>query len=76
VKPVDPLSIDEVYESIGVDMPDYDRCRSYGHLLPRVPMNIRRCAHGVRGRAKLSMMISAELQKLFKNLVNQILNIE
>jgi hypothetical protein len=30
-------------------------------LLPRVPMNIRRCAHGVRGQAKLSMMISAEL---------------
>jgi hypothetical protein len=39
-------------------------------------MNTRRHAHGVRGRAKPSMIISAKLQKTFKNLVNQILNME
>jgi hypothetical protein len=39
-------------------------------------MNIRRCACGVRGQAKPSMMISVELQKLFQNLVNQKLNME
>jgi hypothetical protein len=39
---------------------------SYAHLLPRVPMNTRRRARGVMGRAKPSMTISAELQKLLK----------
>jgi hypothetical protein len=39
-------------------------------------MNTRRRAHGVRGGAEPSMMISAELQKLFENLVDQILNME
>jgi hypothetical protein len=37
-------------------------------------MNTNRRARGVRGQAEPSMMISAELQKLFENLVNQILN--
>jgi hypothetical protein len=66
VEPVDPLSTDEAYESIRIDMPDHDRRRSCAHLLPRVPMNTRRRAHGVRGPAKPSMIISAELQKLLK----------
>jgi hypothetical protein len=66
VEPVDPLSTDEAYESIGVDMPDHERRRSHAHLLPHVPMNTRRRARGVRGRAKPSMIISAELQKLLK----------
>jgi hypothetical protein len=61
VEPVDPLSTDEAYESIGVDMPDHDRRRSHAHFLPRVPMNTRRHAHGVRGRAKPSMIIYVEL---------------
>jgi hypothetical protein len=47
VEPVNPLSTDEAYESIGVDMPDHDRRQSRTHLLPRVPMNTRRCAHGL-----------------------------
>jgi hypothetical protein len=47
-------------------MPDQDKRQSHAHLLPRVPMNTRRCAHGVRGRAKPSMIISAEVQKLLK----------
>jgi hypothetical protein len=64
VESVDLLSTDEAYETIGVDMPDHDRQRSRAHLLPRVPMNTRRCAHGVRGRVKPSMIIFAELQKL------------
>jgi hypothetical protein len=66
VEPVDPLSTDEAYESIRVDMPDHDRQRSRAHLLPHVPMNTRRHARGVRGRDKPSMIISAELQKLLK----------
>jgi hypothetical protein len=66
VKPVDLLSTNEASESIGADMPDYDRRPSRAHLLPRIPMNVRRCARGVRGRAKPSMTISAELQKLLK----------
>jgi hypothetical protein len=36
----------------------------------------RRHTHGVRGRAKPSMMIYVEVQKYFENLVNQILNME
>jgi hypothetical protein len=76
VEPVDPLSINEAYESIGANMPDHDRLSSRAHLLSRVPMNTRRCAHGVRGRAKPSMIISAELQFFLKKLVNQILNME
>jgi hypothetical protein len=48
VEPVDPLSTDEAYESIEVDMPDHDRRRSRAHLLPRVSMNNRRRARGVR----------------------------
>jgi hypothetical protein len=66
VEPIDPLSINEVYESIGADMSDHDRRPSCVHLLSHVLMNIRRHARGVRGRAKPSMMISAELQKLLK----------
>jgi hypothetical protein len=66
VEPVDPLSTDEAYESIGADMPDYDRRPSHAHLLPCVPMNTRRRARGVRGRARPLMMISVELQKLLK----------
>jgi hypothetical protein len=61
VESVDALSTDEAYKSIGVDMLDHDRRRSRAHLLPRVLMNIRRRAHGVRGRAKQSMIISVEL---------------
>jgi hypothetical protein len=57
-------------------MLNHDRRQSRAHLLPHVPMDTRRCARGVRGRAKPSMIISAELQKLFENLVNQILNLE
>jgi hypothetical protein len=49
VESVDPLSIDEAYESIRVDMPDHDRRRSPTHLFPLVPMNTRRRARGVRG---------------------------
>jgi hypothetical protein len=45
-------------------------------LLPCVPMNIRRRAPGVWGRANPSMMITAKPQKLFENLVNQIFNME
>jgi hypothetical protein len=66
VELVDLLSTDEVYESIGVDMPDHDRRQSHAHLLSRIPMNTRRRAHRVRGRAKPSMIISAKLQKLLK----------
>jgi hypothetical protein len=62
VELVDPLSTDEAYESIGVNMPDHDRRRSRAHLLPRVSMNTRSRAHGVRGRAKPSMIISVELK--------------
>jgi hypothetical protein len=62
---VDLLSIDEAYESIRVDMSDHDRW-SCAHLLPHISMNTKRRAHGVRGRAKPSMMISTELQKLLK----------
>jgi hypothetical protein len=76
VEPVDPLSTDKASKSIGADMPDHDRRPSRAHLLPRIPMNTRRRARRVRDRAKPSMMISAELQKLFENLVNQILNLE
>jgi hypothetical protein len=49
VEPVDSLSIDEAYESIGVDMPDHDRRPSCVHLHPCVPMNTRRCARVFRG---------------------------
>jgi hypothetical protein len=49
---IDPLSTDEAYESVEVDMPDHDRRRSRAHLLPHVPMNTRRHTRGVRGRAK------------------------
>jgi hypothetical protein len=65
VEPVDPLSTDEAYESIGVDMPD-DRRRSRAHLLHRVLVNTRRCARGVSGRAKPSMIIFVELQNFWK----------
>jgi hypothetical protein len=37
-------------------------------------MNTKKHAHWVRGRAESSMMISVELQTLYENLVNQILN--
>jgi hypothetical protein len=47
-------------------MPDHDRCRSHAHLFHHVPMNTRRHAHEAYGRAKPSMMIPAELQKLLK----------
>jgi hypothetical protein len=60
------LSIDEAYESIRVDMPDHNRCRSRAHLFHRVPMNTRRRAREVYGRAKPSMMIFAELQFFLK----------
>jgi hypothetical protein len=76
VEPIDPLSTDEAYESIGADMSDHDRGRSCAHLLPCILMNTRRRVHGVRGRAKPSLMISAELQNLFENFINQILNME
>jgi hypothetical protein len=66
VELVDPLSTDEAFESIGADMPDPNRWRSCAHLLPRVLMNTRRRAHGIRGRTKPWMMISAELEKLLK----------
>jgi hypothetical protein len=66
VEPVDPLSTDEAYESIGVDMLDHDRRRCHAHLLPRIPMNTRKRAREIRGRAKPSMIISAELQKPLK----------
>jgi hypothetical protein len=58
---VDLLSIDETHESIGVDLLDHDRYRSCAHLFRRVPMNTRRRAREVLGRAKPSMMIPAEL---------------
>jgi hypothetical protein len=58
---VDLLSINEVYESIGFDMPDHNRCRSHTHLFCRVPMNTRRHTREVWGRAKPSMMIPTEL---------------
>jgi hypothetical protein len=61
VEPIDLLSTDEAYESIGADMPDHDRLRSRVHLLYHVPMSTRKHVHGVRGRAKPSMMISVEL---------------
>jgi hypothetical protein len=67
VDSVDLLSIDETHESIGADLPDHDRCRSCAHLFRCVPMNTRRCAREVYGRAKPSMMIPAELQKLLKS---------
>jgi hypothetical protein len=63
---VDLLSIDEAYESIRADMLDHNRCRSRAHLFRRVPMNTRSHAREVYGRAKPSMMIPAELQKLLK----------
>jgi hypothetical protein len=47
-------------------MPDHDRCRSRAHLFHRVLMNTRRRAREVYGRAKPSMMIPTELQKLLK----------
>jgi hypothetical protein len=66
VELVDPLSTDEAFESFGADISDHDRRPSRAHLLPHGPMNTRRHAHGFRGRAKQSMMISAELQKHLK----------
>jgi hypothetical protein len=63
VEPVDPLSTDEAYESIGTDMLNHDRRPSHAHLLSHVLMNTRRRARGVSGHAKPSMMISAELPK-------------
>jgi hypothetical protein len=48
VQSVDPLSIDETYESIGADMPDHDKRSSRAHLLPRVSMNTSRHVCGVR----------------------------
>jgi hypothetical protein len=66
VESVDPLSTDEAYESIGADMPDHDRRPSCAYLLSCVPMNTRRRAHRVSGRAKPPMMISVELQILLK----------
>jgi hypothetical protein len=63
---VDPLSTDEAYESIGADMLDHDRRPFRANLLPHVLMNTRRCAQGFRGRAKPSMMMFAELQRLLK----------
>jgi hypothetical protein len=38
---------------------------SRAYLPPCVPMNTRRRVRGFKGRAKPSMMIFAELQKLF-----------
>jgi hypothetical protein len=76
VELVDPLSTAEAYELIEADMPDHDRRPSHIHFLPRISMNTRRCARGDRGRAKPSMMISAELKKTFENLINQVLNLE
>jgi hypothetical protein len=61
VELVDSLSTDEAYESIKVGMSDHDRQPSHAHLLSRIPMNTRRHAHGVSGRAKPSMTIFAEL---------------
>jgi hypothetical protein len=49
VEPVDLLSTDEAYESIGVDMFNRDKRQSRAHLLPYVLMNTRRHARGVRG---------------------------
>jgi hypothetical protein len=71
VESVDLLSTDEVYESIGADMPDHDRRSSHAHLLPRVSMNTRRqilgdTITGLGGRAKPSMTVSVEPQKLLK----------
>jgi hypothetical protein len=66
VELVDPLSTDEAYELIGVDMPDHDRRRSRAHLLPQIPMNTRRRARRVRGQAKPSMIVSAKLQFFLK----------
>jgi hypothetical protein len=66
MEPVDPLSIDEAFESIEADMPDHDRWPSHAHLLPCVPVNTRRRARGVRVLAKPSMTISATLKKLLK----------
>jgi hypothetical protein len=57
----DSLSTNEAYESIKADMLDHDRRPSHAHLLPRIPMNIRRHTRGVRGQAKPSMAISVEL---------------
>jgi hypothetical protein len=76
VELVDPLSTDEAYESIRADMSYHDRRPSHAHLLPHILMNTRRRAHGVRGQAKLSMMIYPKLEKTFENMVNQILNLE
>jgi hypothetical protein len=76
VESVDSLLTDETYESIRADKPDHDIRPSHAQLFPRVPMDTRRHAHGVRGRGKPSMMISAELQNTFENLVNQVLNLE
>jgi hypothetical protein len=47
VESVDLLSIDEAYESIGVDMPDHNRCRSRVHLFCCIPLNTRRHAREV-----------------------------
>jgi hypothetical protein len=44
---VDLLLIDEVYELIGADMLDHDRCQFRIHLFRRVPMNTRRRAREV-----------------------------
>jgi hypothetical protein len=70
VELVDPLSTNEAFESIGMICPIM-----IDDHLPCVLMNTRRRAHGYRGRAKLSLMISIELQFFFENLVNQILNL-
>jgi hypothetical protein len=43
-----------------VDMHDHDRL-FHAHMLSSVLMNTRRHAHGVRGRGKILMMISAKL---------------
>jgi hypothetical protein len=57
-------------------MSDHYRQPSCAHLHPRIQMNTRRHAHGVRYWAKPSMTISAELKKTFENLVNQVLNLD
>jgi hypothetical protein len=46
------------------------------HLVSHPPMSTRKCAHTVRHQAKPSMPLSAELQKLFENMANQVLNLE
>jgi hypothetical protein len=75
VESVDPLSIDEIYESIVADISDHGRRPSRAHFLPHILMNIRRCARGFRSQTKPTMIISSELY-FFENLINQILNLE